>query len=147
MGGKEIEKDDSKPVLYRLVMRTVLFFALFLFSLLVFYAIGNYQNFLDENQYLILTAASLAAIMLFVFSVWGFAVSLFYALKKDSPHRALHRIRGTYAFYGGFRFCVHVRIPSHRFSCGRNVTDADKGRMSKKSASHALSVTGFRSVK
>ncbi|MBM7022288.1 hypothetical protein [Treponema sp. Marseille-Q4523] len=90
MGGKEIEKDDSKPVLYRLVMRTVLFFALFLFSLLVFYAIGNYQNFLDENQYVILSAASLASIVLFVFSVWGFAVSLFYALKKDSPRRALY---------------------------------------------------------
>ena len=90
MSGKEIEKDDSKPVLYRLVMRTVLFFALFLFSLLVFYAIGNYQNFLDENQYLILTAASLAAIMLFVFSVWGFAVSLVYALKKDISRRALY---------------------------------------------------------
>ena len=90
MSGKEIEKDDSKPVLYRLVMRTVLFFALFLFSLLVFYAIGNYQNFLDENQYIILSAASLAAIMLLIFSVWGFAVSLVYALKKDIARRALY---------------------------------------------------------
>ena len=90
MSDKEIEKDDSKPVLYRLVARTVLFLVLFLFSLLVFYAIGNYQNFLDENQYLILTAASLAAIMLFVFSFAGFVVSLVYALKKDFSRRALY---------------------------------------------------------
>ena len=90
MRDEKIEKDDSKPVLYRLVMRTVLFFALFLFSLLVFYAIGNYQNFLDENQYIILSAASLAAIMLLIFSVWGFAVSLVYALKKNTARRALY---------------------------------------------------------
>ena len=88
MRGENIEKDDSKPVLYRLAMRTVLFFALFLFSVLVFYAIGNYQNFLDENQYVILNAASFASIMLFVFSAWGFAVSLVYALKKDTARRA-----------------------------------------------------------
>ncbi|MFC2281429.1 MAG: hypothetical protein ACFNLN_07630 [Treponema socranskii subsp. buccale] len=90
MSGENIEKDDSKPVLYRLVARTVLFFVLFLFSLLVFYAIGNYQNFLDENQYLILTAASLAAIMLFVLSFAGFVVSLVYALKKNTARRALY---------------------------------------------------------
>ena len=90
MRSEKIEKGDSKPVLYRFVSRTVLFFTLFLFSLLVFYAIGNYQNFLDENQYVILSAASFASIVLFVFSVWGFAVSLFYALKKDSPRRALY---------------------------------------------------------
>ena len=90
MRSEKIEKGDSKPVLYRFVSRTVLFFTLFLFSLLVFYAIGNYQNFLDENQYVILNAAALASIVLFVFSVWGFAVSLVYALKKDSPRRALY---------------------------------------------------------
>jgi len=90
MRSEKIEKGDSKPVLYRFVSRTVLFFTLFLFSLLVFYAIGNYQNFLDENQYVILSAASLASIVLFVFSVWGFAVSLVYALKKDISRRALY---------------------------------------------------------
>ena len=99
MSGKEIEKDDSKPVLYRLVMRTVLFFVLFLLSLLVFYAIGNYQNFLDENQYIILSAASLAAIMLLIFSVWGFAVSLFYALKKDTSRRALYIVSSVFMLF------------------------------------------------
>ena len=90
MSGENIEKDDSKPVLYRLVARTVLFFVLFLFSLLVFYAIGNYQNFLDENQYLILKAASFASIMLFVFSAAGFALFFVSALKKNTEHRTLY---------------------------------------------------------
>ena len=92
MSVNEIEKDDSKPIVYRLVMRTVLFFALFLFSLIVFYVIGNYQNFLDENQYSILNAASVASIMLLVFSAWGFTLSLVYALKKDNLHRALYLV-------------------------------------------------------
>jgi hypothetical protein len=72
------------PAAYSILHRTVLFLTLFLTSLLLFYIIGNYQEFVDADQLLILTAVSVTACLLVVFALSGFAASLFLFFRKNA---------------------------------------------------------------
>lgn len=80
-GGK-IKK--RAPLLFRLTRRTVLFLFLFLLTSILFFAEGNYQNFLDENLEIIVTAISVTSVFLSVFSATGISEAVYFFLKKDT---------------------------------------------------------------
>ena len=93
-------------------MRTVLFLALFLSALLVFYAIGNYQEFLDENQHLILAAATVTAIPLLFFSAAGIAVSIVSAVKNHEQRAkaVASAVCSFFAFAYGLAVMLATRL-------------------------------------
>lgn len=80
-GGK-IKK--RAPLLFRLTRRTVVFLFLFLLTSILFFAEGNYQNFLDENLEIIVTAISVTSVFLSVFSAAGISEAVYFFLKKDT---------------------------------------------------------------
>lgn len=72
------------PLLFRLTRRTVLFLFMFLLTSILFYTTGNYQNFLDENLEIIVTAVSVTSVFLSVFSAAGIIEAVCFFLKKDT---------------------------------------------------------------
>jgi hypothetical protein len=84
------EKKERRPLLYRILCRTVLFLTFFLSSLLLFYVMGNYQLFVDENQNLILTIATVTAFQLVLFSASGLIVSIIFLFRKTIIRRRLY---------------------------------------------------------
>jgi uncharacterized membrane protein len=78
------EPKEKQPLLYRILRRTVLFLTLFLTSLLLFYIIGNYQEFVDSNQNFILDAATVTAFLLVFFSAAGSAAAAVLFLRKHT---------------------------------------------------------------
>lgn len=72
------------PLLFRLTRRTVLFLFLFLLTSILFFAEGNYKNFLDENLEIIVTAISVTSVFLSVFSAAGISEAVYFFLKKDT---------------------------------------------------------------
>lgn len=110
-----METETSKnatQILFTLVMRTVLFFVLFLSALLVFYTIGNYQEFLDENQHIILAAATVTAIPLLFFSAAGIAVSIVLAV-KNHERRTRAVVSAVCSFFAcayGFTIMLATRL-------------------------------------
>jgi hypothetical protein len=84
--------NKRKTLLYQMTLRTVLFLFLFLSALILFYIIGNYQQFLDSNQKTILLLATITAILLVSFSSAGFLESLFYLIKRDYTGHCLSYI-------------------------------------------------------
>lgn len=111
--GRHDEKQEEKPLLYKLLGRTVLFLVLFLSAMLLFYFIGNYQEFLDTSQSLILTIATVTAIMLVFFAAAGLALSLVLLIRKKTNSRRLYGIlaagMGLALAYGAL-FMVVTRI-------------------------------------
>ncbi len=73
----------SLSLLFRLTRRTVLFLFLFLSVLVLFYAIGNYQFFLDSNQIIILNTAVIVSAALFLISSAGIIEAAFCIAKKN----------------------------------------------------------------
>jgi hypothetical protein len=103
----------KQPLLYRILGRTVLFLTFFLTSLLLLYVMGNYQNFIDENQNLILSAATITAFLLVFFSASGLFVSTIFFIRK---HTVCYRryvivfIWMSFAFVYGFIFMFLTHI-------------------------------------
>ncbi len=85
---RKTRKTRILPLLFIVTRRTVLFLFLFLCAMILFYMAGNYQNFLDSDQRLILRAGAVSAILLTGFCAAGAAecaVLLF--LKKSAGMR------------------------------------------------------------
>jgi len=66
---------DKKPFLKKAVFRFILFFTLFLAASLLFYFIGNYQQFLDKDQKLILNICTITSILLMLFALAGIVIT------------------------------------------------------------------------
>lgn len=81
------------PLLFRLTRRTVLFLFLFLLTSILFFAEGNYQNFLDENLEIIVTAISVTSVFLSVFSAAGISEAVYFFLKKDTRGSAFFPVQ------------------------------------------------------
>jgi hypothetical protein len=69
------------PILFRSIRRIVLFLFLQLCATLLFYAIGNSQNFLDQDIHLIVTIIVIVAISLFLFSLIALTATIYYLIK------------------------------------------------------------------
>ena len=59
---KNSKKRFSNTVTYKLLMTLDLFFLVFSLTLIALYFIGNYQNFLDKSQLIILNVLSFSSI-------------------------------------------------------------------------------------
>lgn len=84
--GKKRNKED-KPLLYRMMGRTVVFLFLFVCALLLFFTLGNFQSFTDENQNLILSVCVIFSVLMVFFTALTLIVSLIYAIIGDSEKR------------------------------------------------------------
>ena len=75
---KTFSKKDSHPFLFRLTNRAVLYLFLLLCGLILFYIMGNYQNFLDSDQSYTLSLCTGTAIALALFSFFSVIESIYY---------------------------------------------------------------------
>lgn len=79
-----IHKRNSFIFLYKLtknIIKILFVFSLFLF---LFYLLGNYQNFLDKSQLLILQILSITSIITGVLSIFGFLENLIFIFVEDN---------------------------------------------------------------
>lgn len=87
---KRIYKNDSLVYFfYRIVIRMSVFIFFVLLSMLAFYIVGNYQDFLDYNLKLILNLTAILSVTSSVFLILGIILNLvtFFKLK-----RKIHRM-------------------------------------------------------
>lgn len=70
------------PLLFKLLRRTILFLFLFQTVTILIYAIGNSQNFLDENMNLIVKTINITALFLSFFSISGIITAVYLRIKK-----------------------------------------------------------------
>jgi len=75
-----------RPLFFRLTNRATLFFLLLSASLLLFFVTGNYQQFLDSDQHIILVCCTVSEISLFIFSFFSFieAVYCIFTVRKKN---------------------------------------------------------------
>lgn len=108
------EKKKSISLLFKLTRRTALFFFLFLCVLILFFVIGNYQQFLDSDLRLILKTAAASAYALACFSAAGLAEGIvFLFLDKNAAARRFYIVHGILmllASAAGVLFLTAFRI-------------------------------------
>ena len=80
---KKISFTENLVLTYRKLLSLIVFLFLFCLFLCVFYIIGNYKEFLDSSQKLILSWLSFASIVLGFFSFIGLAVNVILMIKKN----------------------------------------------------------------
>lgn len=61
---------------FRIAIRMTFFLFLIFSSLMLFYFVGNYQEFLDSNQKLILNLIAITSVVEFVFSLSSFTLNI-----------------------------------------------------------------------
>lgn len=79
---KKISFTDNLVLTYRKLLSLIVFLFLFCLFLCVFYVIGNYKEFLDSSQELILSWLSVSSIVLGFFSFIGLVVNILLIIKK-----------------------------------------------------------------
>ncbi|MBE6360961.1 MAG: hypothetical protein E7059_05880 [Treponema bryantii] len=79
---KKICFTDNLVLTYRKLLSLIVFLFLFCLFLCVFYVIGNYKEFLDSSQELILSWLSVSTIVLGFFSFIGLIVNILLIIKK-----------------------------------------------------------------
>ena len=79
---KKISFTDDLVLTYRKLLSLIVFLFLFCLFLCVFYVIGNYKEFLDSSQKLILSWLSVSSIVLGFFSFIGLVVNILLMIKK-----------------------------------------------------------------
>ncbi len=110
------EKVHKKKPLFALTNRFVLF--LFGFSLVLFsvYLGGNWQNFLDSNQLMLLTILTGSAFFLFCFILIGLISAIVYSFKYKTMYYVKYIV--LYFFYALiavalFVFSIFVNFIAH----------------------------------
>lgn len=79
---KKMGLTDNLVLTYRKIFSLIVFLFLFCLFLCVFYVIGNYKEFLDSSQELILSWLSVSSIFLGFFSFTGLVVNVLLMIKK-----------------------------------------------------------------
>ena len=79
---KKISFTDNLVLTYGKLLSLIVFLFLFCLFLCVFYVIGNYKEFLDSSQELILSWLSVSSIFLGFFSFTGLVVNVLLMIKK-----------------------------------------------------------------
>lgn len=74
---KTVYKTDSFVYFsFRIAIRMTFFLFLIFSSLMLFYFVGNYQEFLDSNQKLILNLIAITSVVEFVFSLSSLTLNI-----------------------------------------------------------------------
>lgn len=79
-----MNQNKQKIYFIRLMQRVNIFLFVYLFLLLFFYIIGNFQSFLDSSQMIILRLMSYISILLFFLSFFAIIFSIFFALYQKT---------------------------------------------------------------
>jgi hypothetical protein len=79
-------KRVKKPVLFRVTNRLIYFLFSFSLVIYIFYIAGNYQQFLDKTQKLILTVLSYTSIILIWFCICAIAEVFVYSFKLKTTY-------------------------------------------------------------
>lgn len=82
--GNYSENHQKIPLLYSLTRRTILLLFLFLTTTIIFFLIGNFQEFLDENMTIIVKTISITACLLMTFSISFIIESFVFFIRKES---------------------------------------------------------------
>ena len=85
-------KSRRLPPLLRLTRRAVVFLSLTLIATILFFMMGNQQNFLDSNLILILKIIASNAIALSFFSFTAISECIFYATKNKQLRFVVHLV-------------------------------------------------------
>jgi len=80
----DLNKNLSVSILFKLTRRTVLFLLLFTVSLIFLYFIGNFQQFLDSTQIIVIKTMAISASALAVLSAAAIIESFIYMMIKKS---------------------------------------------------------------
>ncbi len=73
---KQNPKEKTPRPIFELTSRVTLFFFMILIVLIILYVAGNYQQFIDANQRLILYTSAIVSALLFLFATAGFVESI-----------------------------------------------------------------------
>jgi len=74
-----------RPLLGKLVNWTVLALLFITVLTVIFYVTGSYRNASDESQLALLRFCMAVSMLLFIFSLYGFILDLYYTLQKKKP--------------------------------------------------------------
>jgi len=79
-------KRIKKPALFRVTNRLVYFLFSFSVVIYIFYIAGNYQQFLDNTQKLILTVLAYTSIILIFFCICALVEAFVYSFKLKTTY-------------------------------------------------------------
>ncbi len=74
----------KKTPLFKLTNRLVLFLIALIFLVFIFYVSGNWQNFLDKNQILLLQVVSVLSVLLVFFVVVGLVMIVHHLMYRKT---------------------------------------------------------------
>lgn len=107
------DKKNTFPLIRTLIKRSILFCALFLSVLIIFYLIGNYQSFLPESQIMILKVAQFTAISLCVLTlveiIFIMFLRVFYSMKNSGILKFIKLISLVLMFCYGMAILIIFR--------------------------------------
>ncbi len=107
------DKKNTFPLIRTLIKRSILFCALFLSVLIIFYLIGNYQSFLPESQIMILKVAQFTAISLCVLTlveiIFIMFLRVFYSMKNGGILKFIKLISLVLMFCYGMAILIIFR--------------------------------------
>lgn len=83
---KILYSKNNKPPIFKLTNRLILFFFLFSCIIFIFYTVGNWQDFLDKSQKLLLYITTVSSIFLLCFMVCGFILIIVYSFKQKTVY-------------------------------------------------------------
>lgn len=88
------KKDSVVYFFYRIVIRMSVFLFLVLSGILMLYFVGNYQDFLDSTQKLILNLAAIISVSTALFIFLGFILNIvtFFTLKRKVTHLIIYSL-------------------------------------------------------
>ena len=91
--------EHRRPLLFRLTNRMTLFLTLLLSSLILFYITGNYQQFLDADQHLILLLCTYTAAALALFSFFSFIEAVVFLIVLKNNARLIFILHAVVLFF------------------------------------------------
>ena len=103
------KKTFSNTVTYKLLMTLDIFFSTFCLKLIMLYVVGNYQNFLDKTQQIILKVLAISSIFTVLLSVFLIFETLLKIITEK--HKIKNFFNILYLFIT-FVFCVFCIVIS-----------------------------------
>lgn len=103
------KKAFSNTATYKLLMTLNIFFSFFCLTLIALYVIGNYQNFLDKTQQIILDVLAVSSIFTALLSIFLIFESL---LKIITEKNKIKNIINTFYLFVVLVFCIFCIVIS-----------------------------------
>lgn len=113
-------RKSRKQFTIRFLHRTTLFLVFFTFGSLLLFLVGNFQDFLDSSQFIVLEVLSAVSVLSLVVSIFTFAIEL---------SASIGRRKGIYLSMAAVSFaCAAVSLASAIVARGILIFSAGIGR-------------------